>query len=749
MLPNSFSALFFLLLGPGLLLAQPDGKAIYQQHCASCHGDQGEGVDDEYDEALIGTKSVASLAKYIHRWMPEFEEDLVEDEDAEAVAAYIHGAFYSPEAQARLQPVRKSLLRLTQHQHRNAIADLAASFTWRRNDEGKRGLAADYFSFSEGTDVRKKEKILERIDTHIGFDLATSDPIEGLNEEEFSIEWRGSLMPPETGTYHFRLRTPNGARLFLNHIHGDHPALLDGWVSSNNEMQEHVGEAYLLGGYPVSLRIDFLSFQEKISSLTVEWKPPHGTWEPLPMRHLWPEHTGEVLIVTTPFPADDASMGYERGSSLSQTWQNATARTAMEAFRLLEDDLPRLAKVEQNDPKEGEKLQGFCHQFAERAFCRPLDEEQKQRYVDQFFAKHGPKEAARRSLLLTLSSPYFLYPELNAQEDSHQVARRLALALWDSLPDNHLRKKADAGHLTSPEQVAREAERMLRDPRARQKVSRFFHHWLALSEREDLGKDEATFPGFDEPLIADLRVSLELFLDEVIWSESSDYRKLFTTSDLYLNQRLAGYYGSEVSASGFTRVAAPGGSRAGIFTHPYLLAAFSYRHQTSPIHRGVYLSRNVLGRFLKPPPEAIEFKDADFDPTLTMREKVTELTKEASCMSCHEIINPVGFSLEHFDAVGRYRQLDNGRPIDSKSDYPTPEGKVIPVTGPQDLAKMAVESPTAHRAFIQHLFHHLHHQPVAAYGPDTMDQLHEDFVKGDFHIQKLLQAIALKGSLPQ
>ncbi|MFT6864888.1 MAG: hypothetical protein ACJAVK_003459, partial [Akkermansiaceae bacterium] len=166
--------------------------------------------------------------------------------------------------------------------------------------------------------------------------------------------------------------------------------------------------------------------------------------------------------------------------------------------------------------------------------------------------------------------------------------------------------------------------------------------------------------------------------------------------------------------------------------------AFSYHKQTSPIHRGVSLSRNVLGRFLKPPPNAIEFKDADFQPDLTMREKVTHLTKDESCMACHAIINPVGFSLENYDAIGRFRTHEKDKPINTTSEYPTPEDTTVKITGPADLAKLAVESPSAHRAFLKHLFHHLIQQPTNAYGFGKMGQLHEVFLNSNFHIRNTI-----------
>jgi cytochrome c len=109
-------------------IAAPDGAAIYREQCASCHGSNGEGVADEYDEALYGKKSVAALAKYIHREMPEEDPEKCEDADALAVAEWMHGAFYSPEARAKLNPPRIQLARLTNEQYRQSVADLVGSF---------------------------------------------------------------------------------------------------------------------------------------------------------------------------------------------------------------------------------------------------------------------------------------------------------------------------------------------------------------------------------------------------------------------------------------------------------------------------------------------------------------------------------------------------------------------------------------------------------------------------------------------
>ena len=187
-----------------------------------------------------------------------------------------------------------------------------------------------------------------------------------------------------------------------------------------------------------------------------------------------------------------------------------------------------------------------------------------------------------------------------------------------------------------------------------------------------------------------------------------------------LNSRLAAFYGVQgPSGDQFEFVPLPDSQRAGVFTHPYLMASLSYYRSTSPIHRGVFLTRNILGRFLNPPPMAISFMDDRFDPTLTMREKVTELTKSETCMGCHVTINPLGFSLEHYDAVGRWRTEDNRKPVNAVSDYLTSGGQTIRLKNVRDLAQHAAESEDARLGFVRQLFHHVTKQAPAAYGNHT------------------------------
>src|SRR5437879_4715199 len=152
---------------------------------------------------------------------------------------------------------------------------------------------------------------------------------------------------------------------------------------------------------------------------------------------------------------------------------------------------------------------------------------------------------------------------------------------------------------------------MLGDPRARAKVQYFLRHWLQMDRVENLSKDDKLYPDFTPAIVADLRTSLNIFLETTMWSGGSDYRALLLADYLYLNNRLADFYGVNTNGTDdFVKMTVGLSQRSGVLTHPYLLAAFSYQKLTSPIHRGVFLTRNIVGRALRPPPMAMTFKDA-------------------------------------------------------------------------------------------------------------------------------------------
>jgi len=747
------------------------GREIFRQECAKCHGRNGEGVKGKYDGPLQGERSLEKLARYIERNMPDDNPGKCVGEDAKAVARYIYETFYSREARLRSnKPPRVELVRLTNLQYLNSVADLIKEFTGKDGPlTEERGLQATYYN---SKDFAGDKKAIERVDRQVDFDFADGAPDEKLKGTNgFSMQWRGSLGTDETGEYEFIVKTPNGARLWVNDTI---EPVIDAWVASG-QVSEHKATLRLIGGRVYPLKLNYFKFKEKTAAISLQWKPPHGAQQPIPVRNLSPSSTAPTLVIATPFPPDDSSLGYERGVSVSKAWDEATTSGAIEIANYVANNLDRLAGSKPEETNRITKIEAFCNRFVTAAFHRPLTEEQRRVFITAQLKKREIKsqsapakdqknpsveDAVKRVVLLTLKSPRFLYVGLSdAKPDDYEAAARLSYGLWDSLPDEDLRRVAAQGALHTREQVEREARRMLGDARARAKMQGFFHHWLQMDRVENLSKDDKLFPGFTPDIIADLRTSLNLFLEDTMWGGSidragakvegaSDYRTLLLADYLFLNNRLAAFYGLSTNATDdFVKVRLKPKERSGVLTHPYLLAAFSYQKLTSPIHRGVFLTRNIVGRSLKPPPMAMTFKDADFAPNLTMRQKVAELTRPQNCQSCHSVINPLGFSLEQYDAVGRFRTSENDQPVDAASDYLTDEGQTIRFAGAGDVAEFAIGSPQAQSAFIQQLFHHVVKQPLLAYGANTMSRLRESFVASDFNMQKLMVEIVKLSAL--
>ena len=727
--------------------APGSGQRIYRQQCADCHGQNGEGTPQHYSQALTGDLSVAQLSRVIARTMPEGEAEMCQGEDARAVAAYIHRTFYSPAAQARLNPPRVELSRLSARQHQNALADLIESFLpsgprWDRRRDSERGLKAEYFG-----DRRFRKDRVERLDPQVDFDWKDKSPMpeKKIPAKEFSIRWSGSLAAPETGDYEIGITVGNGAKLHLN---DRETPLIDAWVRSGDS-SEYRRTVRLLGGRVYALELELFKYKEKNAAVRLFWKRPHHAEETIPSYYLRPWKAALGYVPTVDFPPDDRSQGYVRGAAVSPEWDRAATQAALETAAFASEHLEDLSGCKNNDPNRAKKLRAFAERFVEKAFRRPLDETQKKRYIERAFAStEDPALAVKRIVLLTLKSPRFLWREIEGGGDGWNVASRLAFGLWDSPPDERLLTAARENRLQTPKQVLIEARRMTNDPRAAQKMREFFRHWLKMEEIEDLTKDSKRHPNFTPEVLSDMRSSLERTLDAWLSESRWEFRELLLSEAVYLNPRLAKFYGREVSTgSEFQKIALEDG-RAGVLTHPFLLTGLAYSDASSPIHRGVFVARSLLGRRLKPPPEAVTPLPPKLHPDLTTRQRIALQTKPAACARCHELINPLGFSLEQFDAVGRFRKEENGRPIDAVGFYRTAEDQRREFKTARELAEFLAESPEAHAALVEQLFQHAAQQPLFAYGLDQPEKLRRIFQQQQLDVRSLLAAVAAASSLP-
>jgi hypothetical protein len=741
----------FVVFAPALVAENRTGEQIYKQMCARCHGAKGEGTK-KYELPLVGDRSVAQLAHLIDRTMPEGDPDALDAEGARRVAQYIYDAFYSPTAQARLNPPRIELARLTVKQYRNSIADLIGSFRPAPKPDGRTGLRGEYYN---ARNFQPKARLLDRIDPEVNFDFGKSGPSDQFDVHQFCIRWEGSVWAPETGLYEFVVRTDHATRLWVNDLR---TPLIDRFVKSGSDT-EFAEPIFLLGGRAYPIRLEFLKAKQGVDDskktpnppakpafISLNWKRPHRAIEVIPNRFLTPQRFPEVGVVSVPFPPDDRSLGWERGTTVSKEWDNATTEGALEAAAYIAANLNELAGLQPRDRDRTAKIKAFCRTFTERAFRQPLSDAEKAFYIDrQFEAAGGDTElAVKRVVLLVLKSPRFLYPTAGRATDPYAIATRLAYILWDGPPDKELLDAAAANKLTSPDELRKHAERLLHDPRGKAKVQEFLLSWLKLDQVKELVKDKKHFPDFDAALVSDLQTSLELFLHDVMWSPTSDFRQLLLADETYLNERLAKFYGYSVAPEkGFKKVTFEPRDRSGILTHPYMLAALAYESESSPIHRGVYIGRGLLGIAIRPPMDAFTPLAPELHPNLTTRERVTLQTQPMACASCHGIMNPLGFALENFDAVGRFRDKERGKTIDATGSYETRAGKTVTFSGAKQLAQFLADSEETHYAFAQQAFHFFVKQPVRAYGLTKPEELRKIFAENNLNMRKLIVEIAV------
>ncbi|MBS0205752.1 MAG: DUF1592 domain-containing protein [Planctomycetes bacterium] len=729
----------------------PTGEQLYQRHCVTCHGDRGEGTAKFYPKDLSGDLSVPQLARFIAKSMPPDEPGLLKPADAERLASYIHGAFYSPEAHARHKPPRIEATRLTGPQYIRAIADLMVSFYETPVYPAEKGLKGNYAAINENGDGKQ---IFSRIDPDIKFDFGTSSPKpDEIPPEEFAISWVGSIRAPVSGEYEFIVRSPNSFRLLVNDRKTD---LINAWIKSGDQT-EFRGSIRLLAGRYYPLHLYFTKagqgtkkpeqLRKKIApaSIVLAWKPPGRSEEIIRPTYLSPVETRETLLIQTPFPPDDRSTGVERGTSVSAEWDEATTDAAIEAATYVLSHLGDLCGIVEPDRQNEAAVKEFCVRFAERAFRRPLTADQRSLYVDrQFERAPDTASALERVILMVLKSPRFLYTELpGLRPDDFTVASRLSLTLWDSIPDRPLANAAVAGQLKTREQIAAQALRMTTDLRLETKLREFFVQWLKIDQTPELRKDKTRFPEFDDSVAVDLRTSLDLFLENVLDDIQLDFRRLLSADFLYLNARLAPLYGVSPPADDlFHKFKANPGERAGLLTHPYLMAVFADSKASSPIRRGVFLSRSVLGRTLRPPPDAVSPVAPELHPDLTTRERVALQTGAQTCQACHGLINPLGFTLEQFDAVGRTRAIDNQKPIDARGSYESRDGITHSIDGVRGLADFLLASEEVQAALVEKLFYYSTKQPIRAYGPNVLTDLRREFVRNDYNLRRLMADIA-------
>ncbi len=322
--------------------------------------------------------------------------------------------------------------------------------------------------------------------------------------------------------------------------------------------------------------------------------------------------------------------------------------------------------------------------LARRAYRRPVTEADIETLLGFYNARPGASFDARiqLGLQMILADPEFLYrveydppdlPDGTVYRISDlELASRLSFFLWSSIPDDELLAVATRGELSDPAVLRQQVRRMLADARSRALVENFTGQWLVLRNIKDVEPDPNLLPEFDENLREAFQRETELFVESQLRDDRSVV-DLLSADYTFLNERLARHYGiPNVYGSHLRRVRVDGTERGGLLGHGSLLTVTSYPNRTSPVLRGKWLLENILGA---PPPEpppdvpALEERGADGQPQ-SVRARLEAHRANPVCAACHAPMDPLGFALEHFDAVGMWRSTDAGTPIDASGTLP-------------------------------------------------------------------------------
>lgn len=466
--------------------------------------------------------------------------------------------------------------------------------------------------------------------------------------------------------------------------------------------------------------------------------------------------------VVADLPDDVPGQGYLNSFSPLQTEQYlAIANTVLDRVLGSPEGQPtgRQERLFGKPPESGAARDAagkVARTLARDVYRRPAKEDEVETLLKVFDLAQANKRSYMASLRLMLKamlvSPQFLFitpaKEPEAGEtivplDDHHLASRLSYFLWATMPDAELATLADGGKLHEPEVLRTQVKRMLGDSRARALFDGFGAQWLGLSSLQRKTFDTAKFPQMTPVMRTAMVEEARLFFENIVRDNRSVVR--FVDSDYtFLNETLAPLYGLEKTITGpeMRRVKLTDANRGGILGMPGVLAATSFPERTSAVKRGVWVLEQVLGQHVPPPPKNVP-PLAKQDPkkvaSLTLRERTELHRKNPTCANCHKVFDPIGFGLENFDAIGRWRDRDDsGAPIDAAGELPG--GKRF--ASPQDLKNIiAARQDDLARNLAEKLLAYVLCRQVIGYDEIVVDRVVETIARDGYGMQSLITEI--------
>lgn len=479
---------------------------------------------------------------------------------------------------------------------------------------------------------------------------------------------------------------------------------------------------------------------------------------------------GDDTRLADQFPPEDFVNGFKgqyQSQSISpllaEAYAAAAEKLAKSAFR--GGDSHHLIPCNPAGPNDAACRDAFIAAFGKRAFRRPITSGEKARYSRLFAQEAGEANdftsGARIVAEAMLQSPNFLARVENGAAPewrAYETASRLSYFLWNTMPDDALMKSAEKGELDSPEGVERAARRMLQDARARAAVDEFLAEWLRFDRAASMVKDRRMFPMFTPELAAAMTEETRRLAQDLVWN-NGNFMKLFSADYSFVSANLAAVYNVPAPSVDFGRVSLPASTgRAGVVGQALFLAASSKPEETSPTARGLFVREQFLCQTVPPPPPGVNtnLPALNKDRPMTNQERLALHTENESCRGCHALIDPIGFGLENYDALGQRREKLKLTFYPEHGDRTAPQtvelafdarGFIAGIpnsefTNPAELGRVLERTPQCQQCVVRQLFRYAAGRHETTTDQLVIEQAYDDFKSSGFRFQELMVALS-------
>ncbi len=674
-----------------------DNNALVKQYCVNCHNDRNKERAGNLTLSSFDMAKLSEHADVAERMIRKLQASMMPPPgmprpEPAKYAAFINTLETSIDAHAKANPNPggRPFQRLNRPEYARAIKDLLAldvdSSEWLPNDtmsanfdniadeqalsptllEAYLNAAADISRLAVGD---KNAPLIDH--TYTNSTYASQHPWDRVPGAPYGT--RGGMVVthvfPADGEYQFEMTFNSGENTRFESI----DVSIDGQRVALVEYELlNVAGADGRGQTPHRTEPIFVKAgQHKIAAAFV--RKIDGPYEDLIKPHEWSYAgggSGGSGITTLPHMADLVIRGPIKAVGISNTASRQKIFTCRPTSKA---DEPACARQ-------------IISKLGGDAYRRPLTSQEIDRlmpFYESGAAKGGFEQGIRNAVETVLASPHFIFRLERAPTDARSggtyrvadidLASRLSFFLWGLPPDKELIAAAQRRELSTAAGIEKHARRMLADPRAEALASRFAAQWLRLQDIEKVRPDPNFYPNFDENLAEAMRTETKMFFESLV-REDRSLLELLTADYTFVNERLARHYGFDnVVGREFRRVSYPDANRRGILGQGSMLVQTSLANRTSPVLRGKWVMEVLMGTPPPPPPPNVPDLEAAGEATegrlLTTREKMELHRKSATCNSCHRFMDPIGLALDNFDVTAKWRQRENGMPLDTAGDF--------------------------------------------------------------------------------